>query len=200
MATKHGHVEDTQRPTLICNAAGAVGDIGSQPAAMQHGQAVDTTCSHAMWWREVENTRSPPTTRPCSVGRQRRTPRGPLATWPTCSRSHYRMQVVDRWEREKQNSLSTIKRGGTGGARVERNSLLWTACPGHGKVLALVAARGHVWVQGHASAGVCVNVCGSYYQWRPWGHPWSGLPPGTTEMSKGCAEQIPSLIGAALRE
>jgi hypothetical protein len=31
---------------------------------------------------------------------------------------------MDRWEREKQNSLNIMKRNGTGDVRVERNSLL----------------------------------------------------------------------------
>lgn len=33
-------------------------------------------------------------------------------------------QVVDRWDKKKWNSLSAIKRDGTGEASVERNSLL----------------------------------------------------------------------------
>jgi hypothetical protein len=36
--------------------------------------------------------------------------------------------VVERWEREKQRGLSTMRRGRTGDMRVLRNSLKGAAC------------------------------------------------------------------------
>jgi len=44
----------------------------------------------------------------------------------THSRSHYKVQGCggQRGEKEKQNSFSIMRRGGTGDARVEKNSLL----------------------------------------------------------------------------
>lgn len=43
------------------------------------------------------------------------------------------MQVCDREMRakEKLKGLSTVRRGGSGGRRVERNSLMWSTLPCH---------------------------------------------------------------------
>lgn len=54
-----------------------------------------------------------------------------------------------------------------------------------------------IWVCGYAASGVYVNVCGSYYHQRSWGHPWCGLLPGTMLMTKGSVELAPPLTGVA---
>lgn len=90
--------------------------------------------------------------------------------------------------KEKQNGLSTVKRGGSGIRDVwgARNS--WAATWGHGKVLTCAATEGYVWIHGPAAAGVCVDVHGLCHHQRPCGHLRSGLPPWTMLMSKGFKE------------
>lgn len=80
---------------------------------------------------------------------QRRSPRGPPALWPACSRSHYNVKVCG-WqmgEKEKWNCLNIKKRNVTGDPRVERRSLLLVASLatwGHGDIPAHVAIKCHV--------------------------------------------------------
>ena len=57
-----------------------------------------------------------------------------------------------------------------------------------GEAPARAVTEGHVWVCDQAAAGACVYVCGSHYDQRPRGCPWSGLLPGTTLMCNDCAE------------
>lgn len=43
---------------------------------------------------------------------------------------------------------------------------IWVTCDAtqsHGEVWAGAAVEGHVWVYGHTTARVCVDVCGSCY-------------------------------------
>lgn len=74
--------------------------------------------------------------------------------------------VVTDGREKKQNSLSIMKRDVTGDTRVQRNSLLGVASPAalaSGEVLDCAMAEGHVWVHDYATAGVSVDVPGSYY-------------------------------------
>lgn len=63
------------------------------------------------------------------------------------------MQVCSRQigEKEKQSSLSIMKRGRTEDRKVERNSR------------GVSVAEGYIWVWGHVLAMVCDDVCSSYH-------------------------------------
>lgn len=70
---------------------------------------------------------------------------------------------VERGEKGKQNSLSTMKRSEFGDKKMERNRVMWVDCVitwGHVEVQVHDAIDGHVWVHGHAALGICANVHG----------------------------------------
>lgn len=96
-------------------------------------------------------------------------------------------------KKRKQNDLSILKRGRKGDTqcgeeRPEVSSLSHHLRPWRSPNPAYAASKDHVWVRGDMSEGVCVNVLGSYYRQRSCRCPWSGLPPGTMLVSKGCAD------------
>lgn len=78
------------------------------PSSAQHGWTIDTCLPvHQAAWMEDDL-------------------QGSLATWPACSWNHHSVRVCGRQmgEQEKWNSLSIMKKDGTGDLRVERCSLL----------------------------------------------------------------------------
>jgi hypothetical protein len=86
-------------------------------------------------------------------------------------------------EKEKQNGLCTMQRGGD-----------W-------KLEVHAASEGHVWVLGPVAVGACVDVHGPcYHQWS-FECTWSGLPTGTLLMSRAMQSwPCPSLILQLRRE
>lgn len=106
----------------------------------------------------------------------------------------------EMWKKEKENGLSTLKRGRTTDMWVERNHLLWPATWGHGEVAACAASENRIWVHGHTAVGFCVNVHDSYHHQRPFRHPCSGCHLGPCGYPKSMAELTPPLIGCSTSE
>lgn len=82
-----------------------------------------------------------------------------------CLWCHYNENLRKRemGEKEKQNSLCTMKRGGPGDRRVVRSSLMWIACTAtwdHCQLSAHPAANGHVfvWVHGPEEQKVLTSM------------------------------------------
>ena len=74
------------------------------------------------------------------------------------------LQGEGKGRKEEGGWLDCKKKGESLDVKVEGTDLWCEACPatrGDGEILILAAAEGHVWVHGHAAAGVCVDV--SYY-------------------------------------
>jgi hypothetical protein len=93
-------------------------------------------------------------------GGGRRDPESLPAAWPTTAGATVMCKrVVQRWERMKQNGMSTMKRHGTEDTRVKKNSLMWGACTAtwnYDEVPACAVTEGHVSVHSHTTAEVYV--------------------------------------------
>lgn len=99
--------------------------------------------------------------------------------------------------REKQNGLTTVKRGKTGDVRVE-NSLIGAACSatwGHGEFSVSAATEDHVWVHDHIIKQQGSFLMSMLHISMKGQMVVPGLLPGPVLMSKVCAELAPSLTG-----
>lgn len=84
--------------------------------------------------------------------------------------------VVERRERKRSEWLVYYREAELDYKGGDVSSLHCHLRPWRGPAHA--AAKDYVWVCGPAAARICVAVHNLCYHQRPWGRPWSGLPPG----------------------